>query len=89
MGIDMWFKDDIGNVLEALNLATARMGLDYADGGVEFQEGYTAALRAVAVSFGIRNLPGLQIDERRSPRLRMIDQLLDQQQTPRRLTSGR
>lgn len=82
MTLDMWFKEDIGNVLMGLALATPRMGQDYPDGGAEFQAGYAAALTAVAVSFGIRNLPGLPQPEQRQPQLRIINQ-------ERRLTSGR
>jgi len=80
--LDMWFMDDIGNILEGLALATPRMGLDLPDRGAEFQAGYAAALVAVAVSFGIRDFPGLPQPEQRQPQLRIITQ-------ERRLTSGR
>lgn len=75
MGLDMWFKEDIRNIIMGIALATPRMGLDYQDGGIEFQEGFHAALEAIAVSFGIAE-PQLRS---RQPEMRIIK---------RELTSG-
>lgn len=67
MGLDMWFKEDIRNILYGLGLATPRMGRDYPDGGQAFQAGYAAALEAVAGSLGIGKLPGLSGEPRNAP----------------------
>lgn len=74
MGLELWFKEDIKNVLLGLAVNAPRMGLDYKDEGEEFQAGYKAALEAVAVSFGIMEpmmqmRPQYKIVQRETPRL--------------------
>jgi hypothetical protein len=54
MGMEMWFKDDIRNILLSVNLssaATARWANgDLADA---YRLGYTQAIEVLAVAFGI------------------------------------
>lgn len=74
MGLELWFKEDIKNILLGLVVNAPRMGLDYKDEGEEFQTGYKAALEAVAVSFGIAESvmqarPQCRIVPREAPRL--------------------
>ena len=54
MSLDMWWKDDIRNVLQGVAMVAPHMARerDTAE-RLAFQEGYMAALSAVAVSLGI------------------------------------
>ena len=54
MALDMWFQDDIRNVLLGLNMANRALvtSVDYQE-GLAFQRGFQAALLATAMSFGI------------------------------------
>lgn len=54
MALDMWFKDDITNILLSLDLALAATSR-WAEGSqVEaYRHGYEAALMATAVAFGL------------------------------------
>jgi len=62
MGLDIWFKDDIKNILLGVELANAHLAAYYSDAEVRaYREGFKAALAAAAVSFGI--YPG-EIDAR-------------------------
>jgi hypothetical protein len=56
MGLDVWFKDDVRNMLLGIDLATAHLALRYnnTDEARAYQDGFAAALAAVATSFGIR-----------------------------------
>lgn len=75
MGLELWFKEDIRNILMGLAVNAPRMGLNYQDDGEEFQAGYKAALEAIAVSFGIaeprlrQQQPEMRIIKRETPRL--------------------
>jgi len=72
MGLDMWFKDDIANVLYGIDLATARMATDRPDvEAAAFREGFRAALEAVEVSFGIAESSRPQARQSQ-PRLRDV-----------------
>jgi hypothetical protein len=54
MGLDIWFKDDIKNILLGVEFANAHLAARYGDAEVRaYREGFTAALTATAVSFGI------------------------------------
>ncbi len=54
MGLDVWFKDDIRNILLGVELANAHLATRYNDDEVRaYREGFRAALAAAAVSFGI------------------------------------
>jgi len=54
MGLDIWFKDDIKNILLGVELANAHLAAYYSDAEVRaYREGFKAALAAAAVSFGI------------------------------------
>jgi hypothetical protein len=55
MGMNMWFKDDIRNVLLGVEVASA-LGAHYATEveATAYREGFRAALAATAVSFGIK-----------------------------------
>ena len=54
MALDMWFQDDIRNVLLGLNMASRALvtSVEYQE-GLAFQRGFQAALLATAISFGI------------------------------------
>jgi hypothetical protein len=55
MGLDVWFKDDIRNVLLGVDLASAHLASQYSAAEVEaYRAGFQAALAAAAISFGIR-----------------------------------
>jgi hypothetical protein len=55
MGLDVWFKDDVRNILLGLDMATAHLASNYTQPEVRsYQDGFEAALVALAVSFGIR-----------------------------------
>ena len=56
MGLDLWFQEDVRRVLECVR-DTAEVTHLRQMGDVEeqaFQEGFCAALRLVAVGFGLR-----------------------------------
>ncbi len=54
MGLDVWFKEDIRNILLGVELANAHLATHYSDAEVRaYREGFKAALAAAAVSFGI------------------------------------
>jgi hypothetical protein len=54
MGLDIWFKDDIRNVLLGVELANAHLAIHYSGTEVRaYHEGFKAALAATAASFGI------------------------------------
>lgn len=66
--LDMWFKEDLGNVLAGLKMAEARMGHGLPeDEAVAYQDGYAAGLQAAAGSLGIGKLPGLSGEPRNAP----------------------
>jgi hypothetical protein len=68
MGLNLWMKDDIANVIRGIALATPHMGIERTPTeAAAFQEGYLAALSAVAVSLGIVGAP------ERLPRVRMVN----------------
>jgi len=54
MGMDVWFKEDIRNILFSINTANADIA-DYADDPqvMAYRRGYLAALIAMAAAFGI------------------------------------
>jgi len=65
-GLDMWWKDDIRNVLIGIAQGTPYMGSEMsAAEGYAFREGYAAALSAVALSLGI--------GPDSAPRVRLVD----------------
>ena len=54
MGLEVWFKDDIRNILLGVELANAHLATRYSDDEVRaYRDGFRAALAATAVSFGI------------------------------------
>jgi hypothetical protein len=54
MALDIWFKEDIRNILLGVELASAHLATHYSDDEVRaYREGFKAALAAAAVSFGI------------------------------------
>jgi len=54
MGLDIWFKDDIRNILLGVELANAHLATHYSDPEVRaYREGFKAALVATAMSLGI------------------------------------
>ncbi len=54
MNLDMWFKDDIRNVLVGIEFASAQTVSGQSDAEqTAFRDGFRAALLAVAASFGI------------------------------------
>lgn len=62
MNLDMWFKDDIRNVLVGIEFASAQSVNDLSDAEqMAFRNGFRTALLAVAASFGIveREAPSL------------------------------
>lgn len=67
MNLDMWFKDDIRNIIVGVELAAkSRMGSADDEINRAFQEGFDAAIVAIAASFGListgtpspKDLPG-------------------------------
>jgi hypothetical protein len=57
MALDMWFREDVRNVLIGLNIASlALAGPPDHPEGQAFHRGFQAALLATAMSFGI--IPG-------------------------------
>ena len=54
MALDMWWKDDIRNVLVGIDLACAQMATDRnEDERCAYREGFRATLTAVAASLGV------------------------------------
>ena len=54
VGLDIWTKEDIRNILLGVELANAHLATRYSDDEVRaYREGFKAALAAAAVSFGI------------------------------------
>jgi hypothetical protein len=54
MGLDIWFKDDIKNILTGVELANGHLASHYSDAEVRaYREGFKAALAATATSLGI------------------------------------
>jgi hypothetical protein len=54
MGLDLWSKEDIRNILLGVELANAHLASHYGDAEVRaYREGFKAAIAATAVSFGI------------------------------------
>ena len=54
MGLDIWFKDDIRNILLGVELANGHLASRYSDDEVRaYREGFKAALAATATSLGI------------------------------------
>jgi len=54
MGLDIWFKEDIRNILLGVELANAQLAIHCSDAEVRaYREGFKAALVATAASFGI------------------------------------
>ena len=54
MGLDLWTKEDIRNILLGVELASAHLAIHCSDAEVRaYREGFKAALLATAVSFGI------------------------------------
>jgi len=54
MGLDLWSKDDIRNILLGVELANAHLATQCGDTDLRaYREGFKAALVAAAVSFGI------------------------------------
>jgi hypothetical protein len=54
MGIEMWFKDDIRNILLSVNLSSSAAAR-WADGDLAdaYRLGYAQAIEVLAVAFGI------------------------------------
>jgi len=65
MGIDMWFKDDIRNILLGVELA-AKSQLVETEGETTraYREGFDAAVTAIAASFGLFSSGSLNREER-------------------------
>jgi len=63
-GLELFFKDDILNILTSLHQATLQSG---AEG--EYRRGYEAALLSMALAFGLdpRHSHALKLTERRIP----------------------
>jgi hypothetical protein len=54
MALDIWFKDDIRNILLGVELANGHLASRYSDAEVRaYREGFKAALVATAISLGI------------------------------------
>jgi len=54
MGLDIWFKDDIKNILLGVEVANASLASYCCEEEVQaYRDGFKAALLATAVSFGI------------------------------------
>ena len=53
MGLDMWFKDDVKNVLLAASMAAEMANWSRDAEGLAYWDGYRAALATVARTFGI------------------------------------
>lgn len=68
MGLDMWFTDDIRNILLGVELASAHLASRCNDPEMRaYREGFNAALAAIGTSFGIS--PGeIVLEVRARPR---------------------
>jgi hypothetical protein len=53
MGLDMWFKDDIKNILLAISMAAEAVNWSRDTEELAYWNGYRAALTTVARTFGI------------------------------------
>ena len=53
MGLDMWFKDDVKNILLAASMAAEMAGWSRDAEELAYWNGYRAALATVARTFGI------------------------------------
>jgi hypothetical protein len=54
MGLDIWFKDDIKNILLGVEFANAHLASYCREDEVQaYRDGFRAALLATAASFGI------------------------------------
>ena len=51
MNLDMWFRDDIANILAGIVTAVRQSGSNQSP---DWQNGFVAGLSAAAVSFGIK-----------------------------------
>ena len=72
MGLEVWFKDDIRNILLGVELANAHLATRYSDDEVRaYREGFRAALAAAAVSFGIYLMDEMETAGRHSARTLM------------------
>ena len=68
MGIEMWFKDDVRNILISANASSAATA-EFASGPVmqTYRLGYQAALMTVALACGIPpDQVGIRLDARQS-----------------------
>jgi len=65
MTLDMWFKDDIRNILLGVELA-ARSQLPEAEAETvrAYRAGFNAAITAIAASFGLFSQTSLGYEER-------------------------
>jgi hypothetical protein len=55
VGLDVWFKDDVRNMLLGMDVAAANLAANYSQTEARaYRAGFEAALVALAVSFGIR-----------------------------------
>jgi len=54
MALDIWFKEDIRNILLGVELANGHLASRYSDAEVRaYREGFRTALAAAALSLGI------------------------------------
>jgi hypothetical protein len=66
MGLELWFKDDIRNMLRSNNASSADAAR-WADGQIvgAYRQGYRAALVAIALACGIEpGEVGIRVDDR-------------------------
>lgn len=54
MGLELWFKEDIRNVLLSLNLSSSAAGRWGGEQRDAYRMGYEEAIALVAVAFGLR-----------------------------------
>ena len=62
MGLDIWFPDQIANIILALaetSVMMASVTTDHTEAAEAFRDGYQAALLAIAYAFGISPPPSL------------------------------
>lgn len=77
MNLDMWFKDDIRNVLIGIEFASAQAFSNLTDSEqLAFRNGFCAALLAVAASFGIVEREPPTLTQLRPPMLDETNQRL-------------
>ena len=75
MPLDIWYREDIKNILVSLQLAHACRVVDTDDAAMHaFGDGFRAAILATAVSLGISTEDVALIDQEQvsSPRLALI-----------------